>query len=151
MAERSSFGHGEFNWVDVMTRDTDSAKVFYSELFGLSYVDERHDDGSVYTLGVKGTRPVAGLMRQPDELCEMGMPPFWETYVNVDDVEAAAAGVAGCGGTLLGPVVDVPGGAGRMGDSPEPGLLDVTGLTSADQTVLCACMPLGSAYSRKER
>ena len=120
MAERSSYGHGEFNWVDVMTRDTDSAKVFYSGLFGLSFVDERHDDGSVYTLGVKGTGLVVGLMRQPDELCEMGIPPFWETYVKVDDVEATAARVAECGGTLLGPVVDVPGGAGRIAVVQDP-------------------------------
>ena len=30
MAERDGYPHGVFNWVDVMTRDTESAKVFMS-------------------------------------------------------------------------------------------------------------------------
>lgn len=114
MAERSGYEHGVFNWVDLCTGDTDAAKVFYSALFGWSFADDLKDGELVYSVGLKNERPVVGLLPQPAELSEMGVPYFWETYIKVDDVEAALAGVAEAGGTPMGPVVDVDSGAGRF-------------------------------------
>ncbi len=119
MAERDGYPHGIFNWVDVCTPDTGAARDFYSELFGLSFVDDVRDDGSVYTLGLKGARPVLGVFDQPQDLVEMGMPPAWETYISVDDVEAVASRVAQAGGTPLGPVMDAAD-AGRLAVVQDP-------------------------------
>lgn len=115
MAERDSYPHGAFNWVDLCTGDTDRAKSFYGPLFGVTFTDPTEDNP--YMVALKGEAPVWGLMPQPEHLA--GMPYFWETYVNVDDIEAAAARVGACGGTPLGPVMDVDD-TGRLAVVADP-------------------------------
>ena len=119
MAEQSDYHHGVFNWIDLCTVDTGAAKAFYSELFGLSFVDETHPDGTVYTLGLKHDQPVVGMMAQPADLKKMGIPSQWETYVKVDDIDAAAARVTEAGGTRLGDVTDVSD-SGRLAVIADP-------------------------------
>ena len=120
MAERDAYPHGVFNWVDLQTGDTDAAKAFYAELFGLDFTDDQMDGVNVYTVGFKNDRPVLGMMAQPAELTEAGVPYFWETYIKVDDADTAADAVAPAGGTLLGPVTDVANGAGRLAVIADP-------------------------------
>lgn len=120
MPERDEYPHGVFNWVDLCTTDTDAAKAFYSELFGLGFEDEPADDGGVYTVGYKNGLPVLGIMAQTPDMCEQGMPCCWETYIKVDDADTAAAAVPSAGGRLLGPVTDVASGAGRLAVFQDP-------------------------------
>ena len=121
MAERSGYAHGEINWVDLCTDDTGAARAFYSEMFGWAFEDQVDEESgeSVYYLALKAGKPVAGLMSKPQELVEMGHPNFWETYVMVDDVEAARAAAAPAGGTPMGPVMDASG-AGRLAVVGDP-------------------------------
>ena len=113
MPEIEGYAHGEFSWVDLCTEETDKAREFYSALFGLTFHDELEGDQVVYTLGLKGDKPVLGLMEKPQQMCEMGIPNVWETYITVDSADEAMAKVGPAGGTPMGPVME-PSGAGRM-------------------------------------
>ncbi len=115
MAERDGYRNGDFCWVDLCTGDTGRAEAFYSNLFGVTFSEPA--ESNPYTVALKGERPVWGLMLQPEELA--GMPYFWETYVKVDDIDATAARVAECGGTPLGPVMDVDD-TGRLAVVQDP-------------------------------
>jgi len=113
MPEIEGYAHGDFSWVDLCTEEPDKAREFYSALFGLSFHDEFEGDQVVYTLGLKGDKPVLGLMEKPQQMCEMGIPNVWETYITVDNADEAMAKVGPAGGTPMGPVME-PSGAGRM-------------------------------------
>ena len=119
MPERDSYAHGEFNWVDLCADDPAKAKEFYSALFGLSFLDETDDSGNVYTLGLKNDRPVVGLMEKPPEMAQAGVPNVWETYIKVDDIDAALAKVGPAGGTPMGPVMQASE-AGRLAVVADP-------------------------------
>ena len=119
MAERDGYDHGVFNWTDLCTDATEAAKEFYTALFGLSFLDETDESGNVYTLGLKNDRPVVGLMAKPPEMDEMGVPNCWETYIKVDDADAALARAAAAGGTPMGPVVQASD-AGKLAVVADP-------------------------------
>ncbi|WP_419918412.1 VOC family protein [Candidatus Poriferisocius sp.] len=119
MAERNSYAHGDFNWVDLATDNPDAAKTFYSALFGWSFVDDIDESGNIYSLGLKNDRPVVGLMAKTPEMVEMGVPNVWETYIKVDDADAALAGVEPAGGTPMGPVMQAAQ-AGRLAVVTDP-------------------------------
>ena len=113
MPEIEGYAHGDFSWIDLCTEEPDKAREFYSALFGLTFHDEFEGDQVVYTLGLKGDKPVLGLMEKPQQMCEMGIPNVWETYITVDSADEALAKVGPAGGTPMGPVME-PSGAGRM-------------------------------------
>ncbi len=119
MPETDSYVHGDFSWVDLCTEEPDKAKAFYSALFGLNFHDELEGSQVVYTLGMKGDKPVLGLMEKPQHMGEMGIPNVWETYISVDNADEALAKVAPAGGTPMGPVMD-PSGAGKMAVVADP-------------------------------
>ena len=119
MPEINGYAHGDFSWVDLCTEEPDQAKAFYSALFGLSFHDELEGSQMVYTLGLKGDKPVLGLLEKPQHMREMGIPNVWETYITVDNADEALAKVAPAGGTPMGPVME-PSGAGRMAVVADP-------------------------------
>lgn len=98
--------HGSFAWVDLMTTDVAAAKRFYGELFGWTYNDIPMDDGMFYTIANLQGRPVAGMMEQASSEAG-GMPLGWQTYIAVDNADAAAALAVDAGATLLYPPMDV--------------------------------------------
>ena len=113
MAERTSFEHGTFSWVELATTDQDSAKAFYSGLFGWDYDDSPVGDGVVYSMAKLGGRHAAAVAPQQQQELEMGIPPHWNSYVTVDDVDEVAGRVDEAGGNLLMPPFDVMD-VGRM-------------------------------------
>lgn len=98
--------HGAFSWFELMTRDVDGAKRFYGPLFGWETESFPMGDMDYTVLKVDG-QAVGGMMGMPGG-CE-GMPPSWDLYVTVKDVDATAAAVAVLGGELLRPPMDIPG------------------------------------------
>jgi len=120
MPERTQYAPGTPSWTDLQTSDPVAAKSFYAALFGWEYDDRLagHDaDGNeaVYSMATKNGKHVAAIASLPMP----GVPPHWNTYVTVADVDATAAQVPGAGGTvLMGPfdVVD----AGRMAVIADP-------------------------------
>ncbi|MCP5369003.1 MAG: VOC family protein [Hyphomicrobiales bacterium] len=98
--------HGTFWWNELMTRNTEAAKAFYTAILGWSH--ETMDVGAgPYVVWKAGDEVVAGMLDINDERFD-GAPDNWMSYIAVDDVDAVVAQVAGAGGTVLQPPFDIP-------------------------------------------
>jgi uncharacterized protein len=115
MPARSQYEPGTPSWVDLQTSDQAGAKAFYSALFGWSYNDAPVGDGAVYSMAQKNGKDVAAIAPLPMP----GVPPHWNTYVTVADVDATVAQVPGAGGSTMGDPFDVMD-AGRMAIIADP-------------------------------
>ena len=87
MPERTSHTAGTLSWADLATTDQDAAKAFYGGLFGWEYDDRpstrtRRTRWRSWAAARRGDSP-----QQPDETAA-GIPPHWNVYVTVDDVDA---------------------------------------------------------------
>jgi uncharacterized protein len=119
VAERTEHAPGTFSWVDVTTTDLDGAAAFYKGLLGWDHVDSPIGDGAVYRLFQLHGKIVAGGVEQQAEQRSHGIPPHWNNYVTVEDLEARAARAADLGGTVVVPSFDVMT-AGRMAVIQDP-------------------------------
>jgi uncharacterized protein len=117
---RSAYAEGTPNWVDLQTTDVDAAKAFYGALFGWSFADQPIPQDGTYSIAQLDGDAVAAIAPQSPPMLESHAPPAWNTYIAVDDVDAAAAKVAGAGGTLAMEPFDVME-AGRMAFVLDPG------------------------------
>jgi len=120
MPARTEHAPGTPSWVDLQTSDQAGAKSFYSALFGWDYDDQPvgHDaDGNdaVYSMATKNGKSVAAIAPVPTP----EVPPHWNTYVTVTDVDATAAQVSAAGGTVFMEPFDVMD-AGRMAVIADP-------------------------------
>ena len=97
--------HGAFGWFELMTTDVEGAKEFYRTLFDWEYEIAPDFDG--YTMIKVDGDVVGGIMTMPEE-CK-GMPPSWDIYVTVNDVDDVAEKVVQQGGKILKPPYDIPG------------------------------------------
>ena len=119
MPKRTSYAQGTPNWVDLQTTDQDAAKSFYEGLFGWQYDDQPMGEGATYSLALKEGDLVAAISPQQAEVVAQGLPPFWNTYITVDDVDAVTAAVEGAGGQVYAQPFDVMQ-AGRMSVIADP-------------------------------
>lgn len=110
---------GEFNWADLMTTDQEGAKRFYEDLFGWTSEDVPAGDQGVYTMFFADDDVVCGCGEYGPDQKEQGMPPVWQPYVTVTDVDATAALAKDLGGTIVMPPMDVMD-AGRMAMGQDP-------------------------------
>lgn len=110
--------HGHFAWYELMTNDTAAAEAFYSRVIGWEAKDAGMPD-MAYTIFSASAAPVAGMMKMPQDACDMGAQPGWLGYVAVDDCDASAARVTELGGAVLRPADDVPG-VGRFAVVADP-------------------------------
>jgi uncharacterized protein len=117
MGERTSYTPGTFCWTDLGTSDQEGAKRFYGELFGWEYEDRPAGEGVTYSIARIGDRSVAAIAPLPPR--QEGVPPHWNSYVAVDDADAAAARARELGGEVLGEPFDVFD-AGRMAAVRDP-------------------------------
>ena len=100
MPERTSHKPGTLSWADLATTDQEGAKAFYGGLFGWEYEDVPVGEGQTYSMAKLGGRSAAAMAtQQPDETAA-GIPPHWNVYVTVDDVDAVSVSAAEEGGTV---------------------------------------------------
>jgi len=121
MPERTSYAAGTPNWIDLQTGDPNAAKQFYGALFGWSYDDQPVDEanGVFYSMAKLDGHDVGAIAPLQDEQAAQGVPPHWNSYIAVDDVEAAVAKVGPAGGTVIAPPFDIFD-AGRMAVVQDP-------------------------------
>jgi predicted enzyme related to lactoylglutathione lyase len=117
----TSYEHGQFNWVDLMSPDTEAAKKFYSTVFDWTPEDRPTAMGIPYTIFKLGDDEICGMGPLPPDMQEQGIPSSWNSYINVDDLESAADKVQSLGGTIFMPAMKVMD-AGWM-----VGIMDPTG------------------------
>jgi len=58
---------GIVSWNELVSRDPDASKKFYSQLFGWKIETMNMGPGKEYTMMKVGERPAAGLIRMPTE------------------------------------------------------------------------------------
>ena len=119
MGERTSHPPGTISWTDLATTDHDGAKQFYAGLLGWEYEDVPVGEGASYSMAKLRDRTVAAMSGQRAEEAERGVPPHWNLYVTVEDVDVAARKVGEVGGQLLAEPFDVFD-AGRMAVIADP-------------------------------
>ena len=95
---------GAFSWSELMTTDAAAAKSFYAQLFGWE-MDDRPISGMIYTVLKAGGQEVGGLMNMSPDM--QGTPPYWGTYVTVDDVDASARLAEELGGRVIVQPMDI--------------------------------------------
>lgn len=100
--EITAYEPGTPCWVDLGTPDIEAACRFYGGLFGWNIPEGSPETGDYRNCTMRGLS-VAGI----GPLQMEGQPPSWTTYVAVADADATAKAVAGAGGQVLAPPMDV--------------------------------------------
>ncbi|MEE9473773.1 MAG: VOC family protein [Acidimicrobiia bacterium] len=116
----SSYEEGRSNWTDLSSTDPEASKAFYSALFGWKWDTQPADENGVeYHMAVIGDAPIAGLMQQPQDQADMGVPPMWNTYLAVEDCDDCTKRAEEAGGKVVVEPMDVMD-AGRMSFVMDP-------------------------------
>ncbi len=105
---------GTSTWLDLSTRHLESAKTFYTGLFGWAFEDLGDDFGHYHLIRNDGAL-VGGLMDVSGMTCPEGgeLSSEWGIFLAVDDVDTRLAEVTASGGTVVVPAENV-GDSGRM-------------------------------------
>lgn len=118
-----------FVWTDLSSYDTKDSRTFYEAVFGWKSYDmgkmasEPGDqfgmDQVSYHVAMQRNEPAAGIFDMPPFFQTIKMPPFWMSYLAVDDIEAVVARAC----SIEGAIVDVeptPFGEGMMALTRDP-------------------------------
>ena len=102
---------GAFCWIELHTRDRDGARAFFTKVIGWTMAkwdDKGQDLPPIYEewLAPDGAH-IGGMMTIPPGVPDF-VPSNFATYVNVADVDAAAARVPTLGGKVIMPPMDIP-------------------------------------------
>jgi len=119
MADVSSHAPGSFSWVELATTDAKAAVSFYRRLFGWDIVEHDMGPNGVYTIFTMRGRDVSAAAGQHPQERAMHIPPHWNMYVSVTDIDAAAKKAVSLGGKIEAPPFDVMD-HGRMSVIQDP-------------------------------
>ncbi|HXH33841.1 MAG TPA: VOC family protein [Plantibacter sp.] len=110
MSEPRTYPSGVTSWIDLESSELDAAMSFYGALFGWTFEQATPPTAPLrYVIAKLDGSDVAGF----GETAPGGAPSAWNTYVAVDDIEAACAAVELAGGTVVDP--PTPAGEGGLG------------------------------------
>ena len=119
MPEVTSHAPGTPSWADLATSDAAGALSFYNALFGWEDdPQEMGPDAYYHMQRINGLETVA-LYQQTAETGGTEIPPHWNTYFTVDNVEDTMVSIAQNGGTVVFGPQDVFE-AGRMAFCQDP-------------------------------
>ncbi len=105
MADISSHIPGTFSWVELATIDQKAGVTFYKTLFGWDVKEQPIGPTEVYSMfTMRGQEVGAACTMQPDER-KMGVPPHWNLYVTVADVDETAKRAESLGAKVLAAAV----------------------------------------------
>jgi predicted enzyme related to lactoylglutathione lyase len=98
---------GNVGWHELYAGELEKAFAFYAELFGWMK-DSDMDMGPMgaYRLFSNQIGQIGGMMKKPDQM----QVPAWLYYVNVGDIDQAAARITAGGGQVTNGPMEVPGG-----------------------------------------
>jgi uncharacterized protein len=100
---------GDASWIELMTTDLPAAKRFYEDVFAWKPT-EAMDMGEMgpYQIFNRPSGRIGGMMKKPPQMAHV--PPNWQIYFRVADVDAAAERIKANGGTILNGPMEVPDG-----------------------------------------
>jgi uncharacterized protein len=97
--------HGAVSWTELTTNDPEAAKKFYGALFGWTF--QRFPGSEMpYDMINVGDRMIGGILKTPKEAGDM--PPFWMSYVSVENVDQTAKNAKELGAKIMMPPHDIP-------------------------------------------
>ena len=106
-----SENHGKIIWTELMTRDFEGAKKFYTDICGWTFATMPYMEGMDETyncaFGDDPSIPVCGIGDMDKMQLDKNIPPHWFTYIAVDDVDAAAETARSNGGSIVREPFDV--------------------------------------------
>ncbi len=108
---------GAMSWIELMTRDAETSKIFYQHALGWACRDVTYDGGT-YTIWHTERQDVGGMMSMSGETWPPEVPSHWMIYFEVEDTDATAARVQELGGKISVPPSDTP--AGRFAVLTDP-------------------------------
>ena len=100
----TKYPHGTFSWADCSSSDA-GVRYFYARLMGWDIDEAPMGGGLVYYTFRKDGYNVAAVSELPPQMADM--PPSWNNYITVDDVDALAPRVQKLGGKLLQEPFDI--------------------------------------------
>jgi uncharacterized protein len=93
-------------WTELVTRDSDGAKAFYSGLFGWTWKVSDTATAKYFEI-LRQNQPIGGML--PMEGDGWGdAPSHWMPYFMVSDCDAAVSKAAALGGGAIVPAMDIP-------------------------------------------
>ncbi|MBB2986111.1 VOC family protein [Terracoccus luteus] len=121
MSEPRTYPTGVPSWVDLDAGDVDAATAFYGGLFGWTSTDVMPPGlPQRYVIAQLDGRDVAAVGGPSAPGATGADTATWNTYVAVDDADAAAAAVERAGGTVVEPPADAgEGGRSVLCRDPE--------------------------------
>ena len=108
---------GIISWNELVSRDADGSKKFYSQLFGWRIETMNMGPGADYTMMKAGDRSAAGLIRMPAEAGPA--PTMWMSYVTVPNLEAAVAKAKALGAKICKDATTLPMGLFAIINDPQ--------------------------------
>lgn len=108
---------GIVSWNELVSRDPDGSKNFYSQLFGWTLETMSMGPGAEYIMMKAGERPAAGLIRMPAEAGPA--PTMWMSYVTVPDLPAAVAKAKALGAKICKDITQLPMGRFAIISDPQ--------------------------------
>jgi uncharacterized protein len=106
---QTSYKHGTFSWVDLVTKDAAAAKKFYGELLGWTFDDQPAGHSMCQLNG----QSVAALIQLGLEVAH------WNIYVAVDDIDETTKKAEANGGKVIQEPFDIMD-AGRTAVVQDP-------------------------------
>lgn len=122
-----SSGDGQFimfedhavGWVELATRDSNAAKLFYGNLLNWSFSESKipiPTSEPYLEIEVSGTR-YGGILPMNEQWGDMA--PHWSIYIMVPDIDVCVARTSELGGNVCVPPFDAPG-VGRIAMIQDP-------------------------------
>lgn len=108
---------GCMTWNELLTRDPDAARDFFADLLGWEFRTIDTGGRGTYEMAMMGGERVAGIMAMPPEVPDP-VPPHWDVYFAVDDVDGVAARARELGGSVPLPPMTIP--VGRLALVADP-------------------------------
>jgi uncharacterized protein len=110
---------GTFSWPELATTDQKAGVAFYTALFGWGVNEQPIGPTDVYAMfTLRGREVGAAASLRPEER-QHSVPPHWNSYVTVENVDETARRAPELGGKILAPPFDVMD-AGRMAVLQDP-------------------------------
>jgi hypothetical protein len=117
MTKMTSHPDGAFCWIELMAANADGARAFYTKLFDWGVREISMGEMGMYFIFQKSGHDCAAMFQRMPDMASV--PPFWMTYVQVDNTDAATEKAKSLGATLHNGPMDVPG-QGRMSILADP-------------------------------
>lgn len=112
-------------WNELLTRDVDTAKAFYSAVFDWDWNGmDMGPMGTYHVVAGGESDGLAGMMAMPAEMPEQ-VPNHWMIYVMVADADATAARAVELGGQVVQPPFDTPVGRQAVLHDPAGGSFSI--------------------------